>query len=75
MREANMGRKVDNDRVRQIANYVSKHPGARQADIAAGLQVPRSSVARTLPALDEAGYLLWEDGRGRLWPFAKRNRR
>jgi DNA-binding MarR family transcriptional regulator len=66
-----MGRSADPQRVNAIADYVERHPGSRPADIARDLQVDRSTVNRTLPAVEEAGRLLVEDNHGRLWPFHK----
>ena len=66
-----MGRQTDRERTQQIASYVEQHPGVRAAEIARQLDLPRSSVTRALPALDEAGHLLYEDRRGGLWPFRK----
>ena len=59
-----MGRQTDRERTQQIAGYVEQHPGVRPAEIAKALNVPRSSVTRTLPALEDAGRLLYEDDRG-----------
>jgi len=36
------------------------------------LGLDRSEVTRSLPALDESGFLLAEDERGGLWPFGKK---
>lgn len=66
-----MGRQTDRERTQQIASYVEEHPGVRPAEIARQLDLPRSSVTRALPALEDAGRLLYEDRRGRLWPFGK----
>lgn len=66
-----MGRQTDQERLQQINDYVQQHPGSRPAEIARQLDVPRSSVTRALPALDEAGYLLYEDHKGGLWPFQR----
>jgi len=66
-----MGRQADRERTQQIAGYVEKHPGVRPAEIAKALDVPRSCVIRTLPVLEDEGRLLYEDRRGRLWPFGK----
>jgi DNA-binding IclR family transcriptional regulator len=52
---------------------VQREPGIRPGRIARQLDIPRSSVTRALPALDEAGLLLSEDRRGGLWPW-KRDR-
>jgi Mn-dependent DtxR family transcriptional regulator len=66
-----MGRQIDPQRLEQISDYVEQHPGIKPAEIARQLDLPRSSVARALPALDDQGYLLYEDRRGGLWPFQK----
>jgi DNA-binding IclR family transcriptional regulator len=70
-----MGRHTDQERLHEIARYVERHPGVRPAEIARGLELPRSSVTRALPSLEDQGCLLYEDGRGRLWPFDARNGR
>ena len=59
-----MGRQTDRERTQQIAGFVEQHPGVRPAEIAKALNVPRSSVTRTLPALEDAGRLLYEDRSG-----------
>jgi len=51
---------------------VQRNPGISQAELARALDVPRSTISRRLPSMDEAGYLYSEDERGRLWPFDKR---
>ena len=66
-----MGRQADRERTQQIAGFIEQHPGVRPAEIARQLDLPRSSVTRTLPALEDAGRLLYEDQKGRLWPFGK----
>jgi Mn-dependent DtxR family transcriptional regulator len=66
-----MARQTDRERMQQISGYVEEHPGVRPAEIARQLAVPRSSVTRALPALEDEGYLLTEDRKGRLWPFGK----
>ena len=70
-----MGRQTDQGRLQQINDYVERHPGVRPTEIAQHCDLPRSSVTRALPALEEAGYLLSEDQHGRLWPFSGRNGR
>jgi Mn-dependent DtxR family transcriptional regulator len=62
-------RKTNEERVRAIWQAVQREPGIRPARVADVLGIPRSSVTRALPALDEQGYLLSEDRRGRLWPW------
>jgi DNA-binding IclR family transcriptional regulator len=53
-----------------VASYTSE-PGIRPGNVARKLGIPRSSVTRALPAMDEAGMLLSEDRRGGLWPWKK----
>jgi DNA-binding MarR family transcriptional regulator len=53
-----MSRSADQQRVKAIADYVERHPGSRPAGIAKDLQVDRSAVTRTLPAVEDAGHLL-----------------
>ena len=48
---------------------IQAHPGIRPAELARMLGVSRSTVIRRLPSMEEAGYLLYEDRRGGLWPF------
>ena len=66
-----MARQTDQQRLAQINDYVAQHPGVRPAEIAQQFDLPRSSVTRALPALEEEGYLLYEDRKGGLWPFRK----
>jgi len=56
--------------VESIWEAVNNTPGVRPAQVAGELGIPRSSVMRALPALDDAGLLLYEDERGGLWPCA-----
>ena len=48
---------------------VRREPGIRPGRVAQRLGIPRSSVMRALPALDDEGLLLYEDERGGLWPW------
>ncbi len=66
-----MGRQTDQQRLEQINDYVTQYPGVRPAEIAKQLDLPRSSVTRALPALEDEGRLLYEDRKGGLWPFRK----
>ena len=52
---------------------IRQHPGIRPAELAR-LGVSRSTILRRLPSLEEAGFLLYEDGAGGLWPFAEDGR-
>jgi DNA-binding IclR family transcriptional regulator len=67
-----MARKTSNRRVEMIAQAVQGNPGKRSGYIAQKLGLPRSSVTRALPALEEAGILLAEDDRGRLFYVGRR---
>jgi DNA-binding IclR family transcriptional regulator len=67
-----MARKTSNRRVEMIAQSVRSNPGKRAGYIARELGVPRSSVMRALPALEEAGILLAEDDHGRLFYVGRR---
>ncbi|GAP61678.1 hypothetical protein ARMA_0101 [Ardenticatena maritima] len=50
---------------------IKENPGIRPAELARKLGVSRSTVIRRLPALEEAGFLLYEDERGGLYPYRK----
>ncbi len=66
-----MARQADPERLKEVDEFVVRHPGSKPSDIAKGLDIPRSSVMRALPNLEDAGRLLSEDDRGRLWPFKR----
>jgi len=55
-----------------IAQAVQNNPDKRAGFIARKLELHRSSVMRTLPALEEAGILLAEDDHGRLFYVGRR---
>lgn len=65
-------RRADKGRLDRIYETVEREPGIKAGRIASKLGIPRSSVARALPALEENGLLLSEDGEGRLWPWRRR---
>jgi Mn-dependent DtxR family transcriptional regulator len=62
-------RRADRERLETIWQAVQQQPGIRPGRIAKELGIPRSSVTRALPALNDAGLLLSEDQGGRLWPW------
>lgn len=66
-----MGRKANAQQIAQIGRYVESHPGSKPVEVARGLGVQPSSITRSLPAVEEAGILLYEDKKGGLWPFGK----
>ncbi len=51
---------------------IQRNPGISSSELARRFDVQRSTVTRRLPSLEEAGYLYYEDERGRLWPFGRR---
>jgi DNA-binding IclR family transcriptional regulator len=67
-----VARKPKPERLESIYQKIEEHPGERPASIARILGLHRSQVTRSLPALEENGYLLSEDERGTLWPFRRR---
>ena len=70
-----MPREPQPERLHQIYHSIQNNPGARPGAIARLLGLHRSQVTRSLPALEERGFLLAEDERGRLWPFKRLNQR
>jgi len=64
-----MGRHADEGRLEALAEAIRGRPGLRAADLADYLNWHRSTVMRSLPALEERGVLLVEDGAGRLSHF------
>ena len=55
----------------EMDRLIQQQPGIRPAEIARQLGVARSTVARRLPSLEEAGFLYSEDRSGGLWPFKR----
>ena len=62
-------RTTSRERLQGIWREVNREPGLCPAQVARRLGIARSSVMRALPALDQAGLLLYEDERGGLWPW------
>lgn len=48
---------------------IAQQPGISAAELARLLEVDRSTILRRLPSLDEAGFFLYEDDDGGLYPF------
>ncbi|MGA9351857.1 MAG: hypothetical protein WBW48_24060 [Anaerolineae bacterium] len=67
-----MARRTSNRQLEMIAQAVQSNPGKCAGFIARKLELHRSSVMRTLPALEEAGILLAEDDHGRLFYVGRR---
>lgn len=53
----------------EMNNAITQHPGISAAELARLLDLDRSTIGRRLPSLEEAGYLLYEDNHGGLYPF------
>jgi DNA-binding IclR family transcriptional regulator len=68
------GRRANQDRLAQYPELVAKYPdGVHPSQLARELGVPRSTVMRDLPTLEESGVLLAEDAQGRLSLCSNRN--
>lgn len=61
-------------RLEQIVSLLEQHGSMSQAELAAHLRVPRSTVLRDLPALEDRGVLLAEDCAGHV-SLARRSHR
>ncbi len=48
---------------------IATQPGIKQAELARQLGVQRSTIARRLPSMSEAGYPLYEDDNEGLYSF------
>jgi DNA-binding IclR family transcriptional regulator len=55
-----------------MEQILEQHPGITAAELARRLDLPRSTVQRRLPSMNDAGYLLYEDEKGGLWPFGRK---
>ena len=55
----------------RMDHLIQQTPGISPAELARQLGLPRSTIIRRLPGLEEAGYLYAEDNQGGLWPFKK----
>jgi len=67
-----MARKAEPKRLENIYESIEEYPGERPGFFAKLLGLPRSSVTRSLPTMEEDGYLLSEDEDGGLWPFRRK---
>ena len=66
-------RRAGKQRLQAIWEAVEKEPGLKPGRMAQRLGIPRSSIMRALPALEEQGYLISEDHKGQLWPWNRRH--
>ena len=53
----------------EMQALIKQQPGISAAELARLLDVDRSTITRRLPSLGEAGFLLYEDDTGGLYPF------
>lgn len=53
----------------EMQALIKQQPGLSAAELARLLDVDRSTITRRLPSLDQAGFLLYEDDTGGLYPF------
>lgn len=53
----------------EMQALIKQQPGISAAELARLLDVDRSTITRRLPSLGEAGFLLYEDDNGGLYPF------
>jgi len=67
-----MARQAKSERLESLYEAVEAYPGERAGFFARLLGIDRSSVTRSLPTLEEKGYLLSEDDTGGLWPFRRK---
>lgn len=67
-----MARRPQEDRLETIYEAVETHPGECPGFFARLLGLNRSAITRSLPAMEEDGYLLSEDDEGGLWPFKRK---
>jgi DeoR/GlpR family transcriptional regulator of sugar metabolism len=68
-----VGRRPNQGRLDRYEEMVPEYPdGVRASQLARWLGVPRSTVQRDLPALEDQGTLLMEDGGGLLSLFRRR---
>lgn len=70
-----MSRKPEPEKLARIYEEIETNPGERAGAIARILGWHRSQVSRSLPAMEDQGYLLSEDEEGRLWPFGRQSRK
>lgn len=56
----------------EIQQRLEQNPGQSARQLAKQMNVSPSTITRQLPSMEEAGYLLAEDEKGRLWPFGRK---
>ncbi len=61
-----MGRKQDAQRLEMIAQTIEQYPGRKPGWVARLLGLDNKTMSRALVQLEDSGYLLAEDDRGRV---------
>ncbi|MCB0132143.1 MAG: winged helix-turn-helix domain-containing protein [Caldilineaceae bacterium] len=56
----------------EIERMLQDDPGQSAREIADKLGVAPTTITRALPGMEESGVLLYEDEKGRLWPFKRK---
>jgi DNA-binding IclR family transcriptional regulator len=64
-----MARPANHDRAEEIYRTIQRYPGKKAGLIASLLGLNRSEVTRSLPVLEEQGFLVYEDEEGGLYPL------
>ena len=72
-RRYTMARKHAPNRFENIYDAVKENPGKNPSLIAQILGLARSTITRSLPAMEDEGYLLSEDDEGKLWTFKRKS--
>ena len=70
-RSSIVARRADPQKVETFYNSVKRHPGKHKGFFARVLDWHRQKVERTLVQAEDEGLLLYEDEKGRLWPFGE----
>lgn len=58
------------DDFQEMFEMLEEDPGLSAREIARRMEISPSTVTRTLPSMEETGFLLSEDEKGGLWPFS-----
>lgn len=57
------------DEFKETEEKIIEEPGLTPSELAQRLGVSPSTITRRLPSMNDAGILLYEDDKGRLWSF------
>jgi len=56
----------------EMYQIIEEEEGVYARELAKQIGVSPSTIIRSLPSMEEAGYLLAEDDEGKLWPFKRK---